>query len=138
MAVEPKNYVLDSFAALAYLQDESGAETVEKLFARAKAETAVLWMSVVNFAEVLYIVEREKGWVETHRVIAMIDEWPIKIVEAGRAQAFAAAHFTARHTFSLGDAFAAGLAVMKKAAVVTGDPEFRALTPEIAIEWISR
>jgi PIN domain nuclease of toxin-antitoxin system len=136
MAAEPRNYILDSFAALAYLQDEAGAAKIQTLIDRALAETAALWMSVVNVAEVLTIVEREKGLPETHRVIAMMEEWPMKVVEADRSRAFAAAHLKARHALSLGDAFAAALAQLKKGAVVTGDPEFRPLAPEIAVEWI--
>jgi ribonuclease VapC len=136
MAAEPRNYVLDSFAVLAYLQDEAGATTVQALLDRAQAEKVVLWMSIVNLAEVLYIVEREKGLAETHRVIAMMDEWPMKMIEADRNQAFAAAHLKARHALSLGDAFVAALARLKKASVVTGDPEVRPLSPEISVEWI--
>ena len=38
--------------------------------------------------------------------------------------------------FSLADAFAAALAKEKKAELVTGDPEFKALEKEIKIHWL--
>lgn len=37
---------------------------------------------------------------------------------------------------SLADAFAAALAKEKKAELVTGDPEFKALEDEIRINWL--
>ena len=40
--------------------------------------------------------------------------------------------------FSLVDAFAAALAKDKKAELVTGDPEFKALEKEIKIVWLGR
>jgi predicted nucleic acid-binding protein len=47
-----------------------------------------------------------------------------------------AADFQARYRMSLADAFAAALAKEKKAELVTGDPEFKALEGEVKIRWI--
>ena len=47
-----------------------------------------------------------------------------------------AADFKARFKISLADAFAAALAKEKKAELVTGDREFKALEKEIKIEWL--
>ena len=41
-----------------------------------------------------------------------------------------------RGTVVLADAFAAALAKEKKAELVTGDPEFKALAKEIKINWL--
>jgi len=38
--------------------------------------------------------------------------------------------------FSLADAFAAALAKEKKAELITGAPEFKALAKEIKINWL--
>ncbi len=53
-----------------------------------------------------------------------------------RALADTAADFKARFRISLADAFAAALAKEKKAELVTGDPEFKALEKEIKIIWL--
>jgi predicted nucleic acid-binding protein len=47
-----------------------------------------------------------------------------------------AADFKARFPMSLADAFAAALAKEKKAELVTGDPEFKAVEKEIKVAWL--
>ncbi|NUM62341.1 MAG: PIN domain-containing protein, partial [Ignavibacteriaceae bacterium] len=47
-----------------------------------------------------------------------------------------AAQYKAYHKVSYADAFAAALAKMKKAQLVTGDREFKVLEREIKINWI--
>jgi predicted nucleic acid-binding protein len=48
----------------------------------------------------------------------------------------AAAHLKANHRLSYADAFAAALAREYNAAVVTGDPEFRALGDKVRLAWL--
>ena len=137
MVSEPKSYVLDSYALLAYLQDEPGAARVQRLLNLAKKRRAALWISVVNLAEALYITERERGLPKVQQAIAMIDELPLHVVDVDRALAFSAAHVKARHALAFADAFAVALAKEKKASVVTGDPEFKTVAKEIPIEWLA-
>ncbi len=61
MVDEPKGYVLDSFALLAYFGNEPGAETVEQLLGQAQNQTVTLHLSLVNLGEVYYITQRERG-----------------------------------------------------------------------------
>ena len=62
---------------------------------------------------------------------------PIEFHTADRRLADVAAGFKARFKISLADAFAAALAKERKAELVTGDPEFRALEKEIKIRWLA-
>lgn len=48
-----------------------------------------------------------------------------------------AADLKAPFKLSLADTFAAALAKEKKAELVTGDPEFKALGKEIKISWLA-
>jgi len=48
MAKKAKAYVLDSWAVIAYLEDEPSAEQVEELIATAHEEQIPIYMSVVN------------------------------------------------------------------------------------------
>ena len=61
---------------------------------------------------------------------------PIEFHAADRRLADVAAGFKARFKISLADA-AAALAKERKAELVTGDPEFRALEKEIKIRWLA-
>jgi ribonuclease VapC len=128
--------VLDSFALLAYLRDESGADSMQMLLDKASRQDALLLMTEVNYAEVKYIVLRKDGRDAWNAVESSLGSLPVEFVPTTRALADTAANFKANHRISLADAFAAALAKEKKAALVTGDPEFKALEREIKINWL--
>lgn len=109
-------YVLDSYALLAYLQGAPGGVRVGELLQAAAGGGCRLFMSVVNLGEVLYIVERARGLASAQEALARIDELPI----------------------AYADGFAAALARLRNAPLVTGDPEFRHLRTEegVPIEWL--
>ena len=128
--------VLDSFALIAYFRDEPGAESVENLLLAAGRKDIPLHMTDVNYAEVKYSIVKKDGeeaWTGAARILQGL---PVEFHPTSRALADTAADFKARHTLSLADAFAAALAKEKKAELVTGDPEFKALEKEIKIHWL--
>ncbi len=127
--------VLDSYALLAYFRDEPGAETVEKLLVKAAQGNKPLHMTEVNYAEVRYMTIRKDGKAAWDKAAELLKSLPIEFRAADRAVAECAADFKVKHRLSLADAFAAALAKLKKAQLVTGDPEFRALEKEIKINW---
>lgn len=131
-------YVLDSFALLAYLGDEAGAGPVREILLACAEERASGWLSVINFGEVLYIVEREQGAKEAQKVVALIDRLPVEIVEADRRLTFDAAHIKANFALAYADAFAVALARQLQARVVTGDPEFRQVQDLVPVLWLGR
>ena len=51
--------VLDSWALIAFLEDEPAADAVEKLLTQAAAEKHKLLLSVVNWGEIYYNTMRE-------------------------------------------------------------------------------
>jgi ribonuclease VapC len=128
--------VLDSFALLAYLRDEPGAESVQALLEKASRKDAPLLMTEVDYAEVKYIILRKDGPAAWQDVQASLGSLPVEFVPTTRALADTAADFKARHRISLADAFAAALAQERKSDLVTGNPEFKALEKEIKINWI--
>lgn len=128
--------VLDSFALLAYLRDEAGAESVQALLEKASRKDSPLLMTEVNYAEVKYIVLRKDGKDAWKEVEASLGSLPIEFVPATRELADRAAYFKANYQISLADAFAASLAKEKASELVTGDPEFKAMEKEIKIAWI--
>lgn len=132
----PESYVLDSFALLAYLEGEAGAERVQEVLVKSQAGEAEVALCIVNYGEVVYITERERGLPTAQRVIAMIDQLPITVVEADRTLTFAAAHIKASRRLSYADAFAAALAETRGATLLTGDPEFHQIESLIAIDWL--
>jgi ribonuclease VapC len=133
---EPGQYVLDSYAILAYLEAEAGVDQVRTILELAQQGRATLYLCVANYGEVVYITEREQGLFAAQRVIAALDQLPVSVVEADRKLTLAAAHVKAHHAISYADAFAVALAQGKQATVLTGDPEFRQVEKSVAIEWL--
>jgi ribonuclease VapC len=129
--------VLDSYALLALLRDESGAEIVAGLLERAGQQNRSVHMTEVNYAEVQYTIRRKDGETVWASIAGELLAAPIEFHAADRRLADVAAGFKARFKISLADAFAAALAKERKAELVTGDLEFRALEKEIKIRWLA-
>ena len=131
--------VLDSWALIAFFEDEAAAEAVEEILHRAAQDKLRLYLSALNWAEVYYNTMREVSLDAAEARAAEIATLPIEIVAVADELKLArqAAQFKARFKISLADAFAAALAKEKKAELVTGDPEFKALAKEIKIQWLA-
>lgn len=136
--LEGRAYVLDSYALLAYLEAETGADYVKELLKAATESKCCLYMSIINLGEVIYIVERERGLPKAQETLARIDELPIEIVDADRSLTLAAAHLKAHWSIAYAGCFAAALSRIKSAPLVTGDTEFRKIKPGSAllVEWL--
>ncbi len=74
MTVRPPDFVLDSYAVLAYLQGERSKARVVRLLEDAGAGRCSVHISLINLGEVLYIVERERGLMAAVRTLAAIEQ----------------------------------------------------------------
>jgi predicted nucleic acid-binding protein len=128
--------VLDAHALLAFFRGEDAGVPVKELLHKAATADRPLHMTEVNYAEVKYMLLKKDGveaWAQAEDVLKSL---PLEFHPATRALADIAADFKSRFKISLADAFAAALAKEKKAELVTGDPEFKALEKEIKIRWL--
>ncbi len=130
--------VLDSWALIAFFQDEPAAEEIEKLLAKGEAGMHKLLLSVVNWGEIYYNTMRKTSQAEAEQVVKEIAGMPVEIVpvEADLDLARQAAIFKATHKMSYADCFAAALAKAKNAELITGDREFKEVEGEIKIGWL--
>lgn len=130
--------VLDSWALMALFNDEPAADEVEALLEKAAAGKLQLVMSVVNWGEIYYSVARGASLALAERKAGEIAAMPVEIIGVDNDLVLVrqAAIFKATHKMSYADCFAAALAKAKKAELVTGDPEFRALEKQIKINWL--
>lgn len=133
-----KRYVLDSYAILAYLKEETGYEMVLGRIVEAKEGKCRLFISLINLGEVLYIVERERGMFKAQEVLALIDELPIMIESVDRELTLSAAHLKAQYSIAYADCFAASLAQQKKVVLISGDPDFEKVAEVVALEWLPK
>jgi len=136
MAKKAKAYVLDTWAVIAYLEDEASAEQVEEIIATAHEEQIPIYMSVVNVGEVWYTVAREVSEEDANASVKLLRDLRIQFEDADWVLTEEAARFKSQNKMSYADCFAAALAKCKKADLVTGDGEFKPLENEVKIFWI--
>lgn len=129
-------FVLDSFALLAYLQDEPAAARIEKLLDGAEKQKCRLLISIINLGEILYITERRGGLVKAQDTLALIQQLPVEILPADEQTVYSAAHIKATYTISYADAFAAAAGLQENATIITADPEFHAVEQLVQVEWL--
>ena len=124
------NFVLDSYAMLAYFRNEEGREKVEQLLNEAVGNKHELYMTCVNAGEVYYMASRKDGSDKAEIVWKALQQFPIHIIEVDLAFTFKAAKLKAANKLSYADAFAVVLTIIKKATLITGDREFDNLLKE--------
>jgi predicted nucleic acid-binding protein len=128
--------VFDSYALMAYLEREPGYETARDVLTKAAESGQPCLMTYVNWGEIYYLVYREQGPARAEEIAQLIATFPIEIVEIDYELARQAAIFKATRKMSYADCFAAALAKLKKAVLITGDKEFKQLEGEIRISWL--
>lgn len=131
-----RKYVVDSFAMIAFFENEPGADLVEEVLQSLLDRKAKAFMSVINWGEIYYNTMRVQGLEEAERIITQLDNYPIQILKADRKLTYEAAKLKGKYRIAYADCFAAALSSRLNAPVVTGDPEFAKLDHEIEIQWI--
>ena len=131
-------YVFDSFALLAYFGGEKGAEKVKQILENAAQKKCLIYLSIINLGEVLYIVERESGFNSVQKVLGAVEQLPLFINPVSFETVFSAAHIKANYSLSYADSFAVVVCKNYNGILVTGDPEFKPLETKkiISVEWL--
>ncbi|GFP19468.1 ribonuclease VapC [Candidatus Hakubella thermalkaliphila] len=133
----PRRFVLDSFAVLAYLNDEEGADQVEEILKGARAGEMEVYMHVVNLGEIFYLTMRQEDETAAYKVYGTVRRYPVTFIEdLSEDLLLTAGRFKAKNAIAYADTFAAATAKLKDATLVTGDPEYKPLEGEIDILWI--
>lgn len=135
MARKARAYALDTWAVIAYLEDEPSASQIADLIASAHEESIPIFMTVVNVGEVWYIIAREVSEEEANNSIKELHDLRIQFVDVDWELTREAARFKSHHKMSYADCYAAALAKNRNAELVTGDKEFKTLRDEIKISW---
>ena len=137
---ERNSIVFDSYAIIGYLENEMFSSRVEKILKQAREGTNLIYLHAIQLGEVYYITLREKGQDLADLAYARIRSFPLTYIEIIDEELLrSAAKLKAKYPISYADAFAAAMAVIKNAFLLTGDPEFQALEKKenISIEWLT-
>ena len=128
--------VLDSYSLLAYFEGEAGKEKMIEVLRTARDSGRPLLLSVINWGEVFYITLREAGRERAGQLAHLISTLPVEVIPADLELTRLAAEFKANNKMSYADSFAAALAKLRKAELVTGDKEFKQVEGQVKIMWI--
>jgi predicted nucleic acid-binding protein len=132
--------VLDAHALMVLFNDEPGAEEVEKILLKAGKGNPRLLMSVINFGEIYYSIYRGASPDEAESKAHEIAGMPLELVPVDSRDlelVRQAAVFKATKKMSYADCFAAALARIENAELVTGDPDFKAVEAELKkVRWL--
>ena len=93
-------------------------------------------MNEVNVGEVYYIIAKRRSPEKAEEFLGRLESLPIRLVPNDLSSVIEAARLKAEHPISYADAFAAATALREKAALMTGDPEFRSLEGFLEIDWL--
>lgn len=128
--MEPKSYVLDSSALLAFIENEEGAGRVESIL-----QTEKVFLPCLVLLEVHYITRQERGQGEADRRYALLKQLPCEILwQLDEPTLLTASRFKASHRLSLADSMIAAFAQRQQAALVHKDPEYDVLAEEVELE----
>ena len=120
--------VLDSFALIGYLENETFSDKVEKLLKQARQGKIRIYLHAIHLGEVYYITLRERGQDLADLAYARIKAFPLRYIDIIDEKLLrTAAKLKANYPISYADSFAASLAIIHNSSLLTGDPQFKKL-----------
>jgi predicted nucleic acid-binding protein len=133
-----KTYVLDSSAALDFLDAGSGAHRVREVIRECVRQHSPLLMSVVNWGEVYYTLWQKRGEDVAQKAIENLSRLFIQPVPVDFAQSVEAGRMKVRYKMSYVDCLVAALAAQREAVLITGYRDFEKLGRQAKIIWTTR
>ena len=129
-------YLFDSHALLAFFQNEPGAEIVAGILRSNMEQDLDRLICMINVGEILYLTKRRFGDTKKLEILSRIHQLGFKLLSVKDALVFQAAEYKAQYAMSYADCFALACAIENSAVLITGDPEFQAVSHLVKIEWI--
>ncbi|MDO9263005.1 MAG: type II toxin-antitoxin system VapC family toxin [Desulfosalsimonadaceae bacterium] len=129
-------YLFDSHALLAFFQNEPGAEIVAKILRSSMEQDLNRLICMINVGEILYLTKRRFGDTKKLEILSRIHQLGFRLLSVTDALVFQAAEYKAQYAMSYADCFALACAIENSAVLITGDPEFQAVSHLVKIEWI--
>lgn len=131
-----RHYIFDSFAIIAYLNNEKGSDQIGQILIAAKSGKAKIYIHAVNLGEVYYHAFKEEGESVANVIWGTVKNYPLEIsYELDEGLLLDVCRIKGRYPVSYADAFALMMAKRYDCHLVTGDPEIKRV--EIAkLVWI--
>ena len=128
-------FVFDSQALLKFFQKEKGYERILHLLEEIKKTGATKYINAINLGEIIYPTKREFGDQKKLEFLANIERLEFRVLPVPNQLIFQAAIYKAQFPISYADCFVLASAVEPKAAIVTGDRDFKKVQHMVEILW---
>lgn len=119
-------YLLDTSAILAYLLNEPAAGRVAALHSQAA-------LPFVAVAELYAAIWLKLGQAKADEVVAAVRAWALPWLWPTEEAVLLAGRWRAVYRLGLADSFIAALAFLSHTTLVTKDPDFRPLAPDLHV-----
>lgn len=130
-------FVLDSSAALRFLDKEAGRDRIAAILTAKRSKLAELTISAVQWGEIAGAVRKKQGAFAQSRAMAILAQFQPLIVAATGERAIRAAEVKVDRKISYADAFALELAMdSPEHVLVTADYGFKAVDDLAQIEFL--
>ena len=136
MKESSQNIVFDSSALIALLEGEKKGAQVIDILSKAVAEQTEIYVSVINWGEIMYVAEQKRGQEHRKKLEEAIDKMGLEIADVNRETVNQAIFFKAHYHLDYADSFAASLAFLKKAVLVTGDRDFERIKSQVSVHLL--
>jgi len=93
-------------------------------------------MNMINVGEIYYLLAKQFSTERAEDFLKHFPSLPIRSVIPSENEIIEAARIQGKYRVSYADSFAASLAIQQRAALITGDPDFRRLSKVVEVEWI--
>ncbi len=124
-------YVLDTSALLAYIENEEGDLEIGALLQKALDDEIVLYISIVSCIEIFYISWQEQGKEVATERLKLIEDLMVIQEPVDNQLTKIIGEIKATRAMSFADGCIAGLAKFKQATLVHKDPEYEQIEDEI-------
>ncbi len=132
-------FVLDASAVLRYLDNEAGAARVEEIFVAARAGTAFVYISAVNWGEVAGKLASRRGRKTATEILPLILNFGLIVVPVDASRAERAGLLKVHYQMPYADAFGVELASdSAEHVLVTADFDVKPAENDIRIEFLSK
>ena len=121
---------------MAWIQDQPAAGRFQRILERASSGAVELWISAINVGEVYYLLAKRLSPNSAEDFLKQFPSLPVKSVVPTEDDIIEAARLKGKYRISYADSFAASLAIQQGVELITGDPDFKRLSPLLALEWI--
>lgn len=128
--------VLDSYALLTFLENESGADKISELIKNARDRDKALLISSLTLAEIYYTIYKISDKEAAENTLKIIETLPIDVVSIDKNISIIAAEIKINNKMPYLDCYTAALAKEMKAELITGNKDYKKLDNILKIIWI--